>query len=90
MMIGWTMGLEGWLWMGAWAFVLVLVVWLLVREPSHGPTDDAAAILRARFARGEISEDEYRRASAALMDDAAGAAASDIARPGGPRPKSQE
>ncbi len=65
-MTGWTMGTDAWIWMGAWALVMVLVVWLLVREPRHRTRDDAGAILRDRFARGEISVEEYRRAAAAL------------------------
>lgn len=68
-MAGWTMGTEAWILMGAWALVMVLVVWLLVREPRHHEREDAAAILRARFARGEISEEEFSRASAALSSD---------------------
>ena len=69
MMTGWTMSTEAWIWMGAWALVMVLVVWLLVREPRREYHDDPDAILRARFARGEISEDEYRRATDALDAD---------------------
>jgi uncharacterized membrane protein len=65
---GWTMGIEAWAWMAAWALVMGLAVWLLVREPRHD-APDAAAILRARFARGEISEDEFRQAIAALASD---------------------
>ena len=62
MVTGWTMGLEGWLWMGAWAFVLVAVVWLLVREPNRKDPDDPVAVLRGRLARGEINPDEFERA----------------------------
>jgi uncharacterized membrane protein len=62
MMTGWTMGLEGWLWMGAWALVLVLVVWLLVREPHRPRPDDPVAVLRGRLARGEITAHEFERA----------------------------
>ena len=36
MMAGWTMGTEAWLLMGAWAFVMVLAVWVLIREPRPG------------------------------------------------------
>jgi hypothetical protein len=45
---------------------MLLVVWLLVREPRHEPREDPGEILRDRFARGEINEDEYRRATDAL------------------------
>lgn len=62
MMAGWTMGVEAWMWMGAWAFVLVLVVWLLVREPRRADREDALQTLRGRLARGEISLDEFERA----------------------------
>ena len=62
MMAGWTMGTEAWIWMGAWAFVLVLVVWLLVREPHRDERADALETLRGRLAHGEISPDEFERA----------------------------
>lgn len=68
-MAGWSMGTEAWIWMAAWAVVMVLVVWLLVREPRRGTHEDPSAILRDRFARGEITEEEFRRATAALDDD---------------------
>lgn len=62
MMTGWTMGLEGWLWIGTWAIVLVVVVFLLVREPRRSTRDDALELLRGRLARGEISPDEFEQA----------------------------
>jgi uncharacterized membrane protein len=62
MMTGWTMGLEGWLWMSAWVVVLVAVVWLLVREPRRSDRDDALELLRGRLARGEITPEEFERA----------------------------
>jgi uncharacterized membrane protein len=62
MMTGWAIGFEGWLWMGAWAVVLVLVVWLLVREPRDADRPDAVELLRGRLARGEITPDEFERA----------------------------
>lgn len=61
-MNGLTMGLEAWLWMAAWAVVLIVVVWLLVREPGHARRDDPLDALRARLARGEITPDEFERA----------------------------
>ena len=68
-MSNWSMGADAWVWIGAWALVMAVVVWLLVREPRRGRRDDPAEILRDRFARGEISEQELRRALAALDDD---------------------
>lgn len=66
MMFGWSMGLEGWLWMGAWILVLTVLVWLLVREPRRSDRDDALDILRTRLARGEISNEEFEHARALL------------------------
>ena len=67
MMTGWTMGLDGWLWMGAWILALVSMVWLLVRAPARRPeSDEALEVLRARLARGEITPDEFERARSLL------------------------
>lgn len=57
-----SMGVEGWLFMAGWVVVLAILVWALVREPRHDAGDGAMEILRARFARGEISGDEFARA----------------------------
>jgi uncharacterized membrane protein len=62
MMYGWTMGPEGWLWMGAWMLILLVAVWLLVREPRRSGRDEAMDSLRARLGRGEITPDEFERA----------------------------
>lgn len=62
MMDGLTLGVEGWLWMGAWILALVAMVWLLVREPRRNGRDDALDSLRSRFARGEISREEFEAA----------------------------
>ncbi len=67
MMSGWTMGFEGWLLIAAWAVVLIVVVWLLVREPHHSGRDDALDTLRARLARGEINPDEFEKARRLLQ-----------------------
>ena len=72
----------GWMWMGLmmilfWGGLIVLVVLLLRgggfgrKEESPGlpaPGPDATEILRARFARGEINEEEYRR-SLSVLDE---------------------
>lgn len=53
-----------WLW---WLFglgVLVLVVWAIVRavgSPSSRDGDSPEAILKRRYARGELDEQEYER-----------------------------
>jgi putative membrane protein len=63
------MTLGAWIWMGAWIVALLGMVWLVVRVPHGRRTEqDALEILRARFARGEISGEEFERARALLFD----------------------
>ena len=62
---GWDMGLGGWLWMVIGIVLVVVIVWALVSAVStrdRPAVEDAAQILKARFARGEISESEYQQA----------------------------
>lgn len=70
MMTTWgDMTLGAWLWMGAWIVALLGMAWLVVRGSHDRPTEqDALDILRARFARGEISGEEYQRARDQLFD----------------------
>ena len=59
------MGLGGWLWMALAVALLVVIVWAVVAAipgRDRRPADDAAQILRTRFARGEISQEEYEQA----------------------------
>lgn len=59
-----------WAWMVVWTVVLIGVVWLIVRTPHRSTvSEDAHAILRARFAKGEISRDEFERARDGLLED---------------------
>jgi putative membrane protein len=50
------------LWPLLWALLIGTVVWLIVRRRGrhHGPLDRAQEVLAERFARGEISGEEYR------------------------------
>jgi uncharacterized membrane protein len=60
----------GWIWMLIWIAALLLMVWLIVRRPERDSSaEDARSILRARFARGEISETEFERACTVLRTD---------------------
>ena len=64
------MGPWGWVWMLIWIGALLFMVWLIVRVPTERPAaEDAMAILGVRFARGEISQDEFERARDALLVD---------------------
>jgi len=65
---GWAMGPGDWLWLilviAACVAVLVALVWLVVSAASgrqSSTTGDAGNILKARFARGEISAYEYEQ-----------------------------
>lgn len=62
-MTGWTMGIDGWLWMGAWILALVVAVVLLVWTPRRRSIgDEPIDVLRGRLARGEISPQEFEQA----------------------------
>jgi putative membrane protein len=58
----------GWMWlwgpfmMALWAAAIAAVIWLVVRSTrprERSSTDQARQILAERYARGEISGDEY-------------------------------
>lgn len=61
------MGVWGWLAIvlmtAVWMALLILVVaaayWVVKKATQEDEVDDAEAILRERYARGEIDEDEY-------------------------------
>lgn len=60
----------GWIWMLVWVAALLFVVLLLIRTPAQrNAVEDAHGILRARFAKGEISQEEFERARDTLLAD---------------------
>ena len=69
MMDGWSMTGWGWGWMAIWTLAgIVFVAWLaamLLRStsppPALAPLDSAMAVLRRRFAAGEIDEAEFKQ-----------------------------
>jgi putative membrane protein len=78
---GGGVGLAGWLGIIGMVVLIVgaivLIVWLVTRTgPAHGapgpaarpPGSDALEVLRMRFARGEMTEDEYRAARKVLEE----------------------
>ena len=68
----WGMTLGGWIWMVVWIVALLVMVWLAVGGWRREERDDPLEVLRARYARGEISEDEFRHARQ-ILDEAIGA-----------------
>ncbi|MDI3317699.1 MAG: SHOCT domain-containing protein [Bacillota bacterium] len=55
--------------------IIGLIVWLIVRRPGGGAVlpaepagDRALEVLRERYARGEITEEEYKRMRDVLKD----------------------
>ena len=51
-----------------WIFLFAALIWLVLRalDGRHGDGDEAMAILRARFARGEMSKEDFEVAVATL------------------------
>jgi putative membrane protein len=71
---GWAMGLGGWLWMTlvlvAGVAIVAALVWLAmsgVAGRRGSATEDVLRILKARFARGDITEQEYEQARRLLQ-----------------------
>lgn len=67
MMVGldWGMGVGGWLLMALGVVLVVAVAWAFASATprrDRSTAEDAAQILKARFARGEITESEYQQA----------------------------
>jgi putative membrane protein len=62
------MGQMGW-WMLLWSVfglaIVVLIVWAMVKAAAGGfsarPEDTPEAILKRRYARGELDREEYQR-----------------------------
>jgi uncharacterized membrane protein len=70
--LGCGVGLGGWLWMVVGIVLVGAIVWALVSSVStrdRPAIEDAAQILKARFARGELSESEYQHARSVLAGD---------------------
>ncbi len=71
MMTAWgDMTLGAWLWMGVWIVALLVMVWLLVRGAERSArAEDPDAILRARYAHGDITQAEFEQARQVLRTD---------------------
>ncbi len=76
---GWGMGADGWLWMFGGLILVIGIVILLMRGMGvnertadrplgAGPRQEPMEILRARFARGEITAAEFEEAKRTLGD----------------------
>lgn len=75
-MADWMVGGVGFLWMILWTVMLigmpvVLVYFVLTRRGSTdgAPDDDALALLRQRYAQGEINEEEFETRREQLRRD---------------------
>ncbi len=51
------------------AFIVFAVRWFAVNDRRPGRRDESLSILRERFAKGEIDEEEFERRKRALGDD---------------------
>ncbi|MBV1865996.1 MAG: SHOCT domain-containing protein [Rhodobacteraceae bacterium] len=50
------------------ALIVVAVRWFRDNRPSADTSSDALEILKSRFAKGELDEDEFRRRKDVLQD----------------------
>ncbi len=72
MMFGWDVaGTNGWLMLAAMAIIagtVILSVWLIVHRPGQSTTSRTSAedLLRERFARGEITREQFEDAKRVL------------------------
>jgi len=60
-LFGGAMGLGGLLWMGLLIAVPLYIVYALLNRGSGGNEEQSLSVLRERYARGELSDDEFDR-----------------------------
>jgi putative membrane protein len=60
-LLGGTMGLWGLLWMGVLIAVPLLIGYALLTRESGGTEEQALAVLREQYARGELTDEEFDR-----------------------------
>ncbi|WP_302080549.1 SHOCT domain-containing protein [Salinibaculum rarum] len=60
-LFGGAMGLWGLLWMGILLAVPLYIVYALLNRESGGSDEQSLSVLRERYARGELSDDEFDR-----------------------------
>ena len=60
-LFGGTMGLWGLLWMGLLIGVPLYIAYALLDRGSGGNHEQSLSVLRERYARGELSDDEFDR-----------------------------
>ena len=60
-LFGGTMGLWGLLWMGLLILLPLYLVLTLASRGGDGTDEPPLAVLRERYARGELSDDEFER-----------------------------
>jgi putative membrane protein len=60
-LFGGAMGLWGLLWMGLLIAVPLYIVYALLDRGSGGNNEQPLSVLRERYARGELSDDEFDR-----------------------------
>ncbi|WP_255153147.1 SHOCT domain-containing protein [Halorarius halobius] len=60
-LFGGAMGLWGLLWMGLLIAVPLYLVFALLNRETDGNDERPLSVLKARYARGELSDDEFER-----------------------------
>ena len=60
-LFGGAVGLWGLLWMGLLIAVPLYLIYVLLNRESGGNDEQPLSVLRERYARGELSDDEFDR-----------------------------
>ncbi|UTF52053.1 SHOCT domain-containing protein [Natronosalvus rutilus] len=68
-LFGGAMGLWGLLWMGALIAIPLFLVYSMVDRGTNGSDDRSLSVLRERYARGDLSDDEFERRRERLERD---------------------
>ena len=58
---GWHMGWMMTWWSFVWMLIVLGMIWIVMRSSGTGQSDSPEAVLKRRYAHGDIDHEEYER-----------------------------